>query len=135
MIIDERGTAAAAAGAPAGSLWKVLVGAVWQSGWTGPEFPNNTKGANGKIPDFNDFTTNCSASKSGACVFDLVADPTEHTDLSDSPQHADVLKRLMAEMESASKTVYSPDRGNVDHRACEVAMSAKGWGGFWGPWL
>ena len=45
LIKDERQ-------AGGGGLWKVLVGSVWQAGWTGPEFPNNTKNPAGKMNAF-----------------------------------------------------------------------------------
>lgn len=44
--------------------------------WQGPEFPNNTKGADGKVPDYNDFSFNCSSLPGGGCLFDLSKDPT-----------------------------------------------------------
>ena len=34
LIKDERHSG--------GGLWKALTGSVWQAGWTGPEFPNNS---------------------------------------------------------------------------------------------
>jgi hypothetical protein len=40
--------------------------------FSGPLFPNNTKGRQGKIPNFNDFHYNCSATAAGVCLFDLI---------------------------------------------------------------
>ena len=50
VIMDERGEVnSGAAATGGGGLWKVLVGSLWQAGWAGPIFPNNTKGADGKV--------------------------------------------------------------------------------------
>ena len=98
---------------------------------TGPLFPNNTKGADGKIPDFNDFHFNCSATAAGACLFRLDIDPSEYEDVSgDNPA---MVTKLLAELATAQAGVYSVDRGPTDKGACEAAMGK--YEGFWGPWL
>ena len=59
-------------------------------------------------------------------------DPTEHHDLGDDPQYAPVVAEILARMDAEEATVYNPDRGAKDPRACaQVATN----GGFFGPWL
>ncbi len=124
LIKDERQTGS-------GGLWKVLIGSVWQAGWTGPEFPNNTKNSAGHIPDYNDFSFNCSALPGGGCLFELSVDPTEHNEI--GAAKPDKLRALLGEVAAAQGTVFSPDRGLVDKRACEAATGR--YNGFWGPWI
>ena len=127
---------------------------MWQAGWTGPEFPNNTKvslslsppppfdslclsvsvcgkDSAGRIPDYNDFTFNCSALPGGGCLFELSADPTEHNEI--GAAKPEKLRALLGEVAAAQGKVFSPDRGPVDKRACEAATGR--YSGFWGPWI
>jgi hypothetical protein len=85
----------------------------------------------GRIPDYNDFSFNCSALPGGGCLFELSADPTEHNEL--GAAKPDKLSALLGEMAAAQEKVFSPDRGLVDKRACEAATGR--YGGFWGPWI
>ena len=58
-------------------------------------------------------------------------DPHETTDLAES-QPA-LLQRLLKRWAEVEATVYDPDRGVPDPRACEVAIER--WGGFFGPYM
>ena len=66
-----------------------------------------------------------------ACLFDLVADPTEHHDVYDS--EPEVVARLTAELRAAQATAFKPARGRDDGTACQAALHR--WGGKWGPFL
>jgi len=99
-------------------------------GWTGPEFPNNTK-VDGKIPDYNDFSEDCSALPGGGCLFELESDPTEHDEK--GAANPDKLKQMLGKIADAQAKVFSPDRGPVDKRACEAATGK--YSSFWGPWI
>ena len=67
-------------------------------GWTGPEFPNNTK-VDGKIPDYNDFSEDCSALPGGGCLFELESDPTEHDEK--GAANPDKLKAMLGKIADA----------------------------------
>jgi len=58
------------------------------------------------------------------------ADPHETTDV--SAIHAGKVNELRGRIEELRKTVYAPDRGALDPKACEqIGLN----GGYWGPWL
>jgi len=102
--------------------WKILVGPIDQDGWQGPTFPNKT--------------TNWDSGKSIAhcgkgCLFNIVDDPTEHFDVAE--KNPDILTKLQNRLDELTKTVFSPNRGPVDPKACETALNK--YHGFWGPWL
>ena len=62
------------------------------------------------------------------CLFDLQTDPTESRSVA-SEQPA-LFERMLAAVDAASATAYSPDRGKPDPRACAQAIAR---GGYWGP--
>ena len=45
----------------------------------------------------------------------------------------DKLRTLLSDIVTAQRTVFSPDRGPVDKRACAAATGK--YRGFWGPFL
>jgi arylsulfatase I/J len=102
--------------------WKILVGPIDQDGWQGPTFPNKT--------------TNWDSGKSidhcgKGCLFNIIDHPTEHFDVAE--KNPDILTKLQNRLDELTKTVFSPNRGPVDPKACETALNK--YGGFWGPWL
>jgi len=103
--------------------WKLLVGPVAQNGWTGPFYPNIT----------TDWDSGLSVEHCGlvGCLFNIYNDPTEHQEV--GAQHPVIRDQLRLRIDELTKTVFSPDRGVVDPRACETAVNT--YGGFWGPWL
>jgi len=103
--------------------WKILLGNISQNGWTGPIFPNSSSTwSSGKNP------AHCGTQ---GCLFNIIQDPTEHVELGD--QYPDIRKQLLNRIQELTPTVFSPDRGTVDPRACHAALNK--YGGFWGPWL
>lgn len=105
-------------------LFKLLVGRVPLSTWTGPKYPNGTGAGQ---PTFD-----CGKPPNGGCLFDLVNDPTEHHDLSSDPAYATIKETLWTMIRNQNETTFTPDRGSVDPKACDQVTSN---GGFWGPWL
>ena len=70
----------------------------------------------------------------GACLFDLLADPTEHFDLGADPAYAAVVARLQARAAALDATQFQSE-GGADLKADPAATAqAKANGGFWGPW-
>lgn len=105
-----------------GKMYKLLVGEVWQDGWTGPDYPNNTK-----VVDYNKFYAKCE----GGCLFEIGSDPTEHMNLTDS--NPGMVEKLAARIAAHQKTVFSPNRGSVNESlVCGAAFNR---GGFWGPFV
>ena len=112
---------------PAGGLWKLLVGEVPQNIWTGPQYPNQST-------SWVDNPEHCGIPMDpvvgkGGCLFDLLADPTEHNDV--AAAHPDIVAALYKRIEHHQSTVFSPNRGTDDGSACRAATHT--WGGFYGP--
>jgi len=104
--------------------YKILLGPNPEAGWTGPVFPN--------------ITTNWIAADTVAhcgpnygCLFNLKDDPTEHNDI--AAQNPDILTKLRNRLLEIRATVFNPDRGAVDPRACQTARTK--YNGYWGPWI
>ena len=71
----------------------------------------------------------CSCGSAG-CLFDLVKDPSETTNL--AAAMPDVVERLRSRIDELRAGVYAPERGEVEQAACDQIASN---GGYWGPWL
>ena len=99
---------------------KVLAGNVWWSFWPGPQSPV----ANG--PSMN-ATVDCSP----ACLFDVIADPSELKDL--AAERPDVVAAMLQRTAELTKAAFSPDRGQ--RNATLVCAAATRYGGFLGPFL
>ena len=114
---------------------KVILGdAIPFAVWTGATNPNAT--------DNNPMQWNCSAPActppvvlgkvdcSLGCLYDVVADPQERTEL--SATQPDTKKALLARLLFLiNTTAFAPNRGTMDPRACEVGVGK--YGGVWGP--
>ena len=107
--------------------YKLIVGTkVQQAGWCGQVHPNLTV-------QWNSFETieECTVEATGklGCLFDVLADPTEHNDLAlKMPEKALEIKQ---KMEAAEKAWFNPDRGAPNEAACVVAKET----GYWQPFL
>eukprot|EP00039_Didymoeca_costata_P016972 m.310480 g.310480 ORF g.310480 m.310480 type:complete len:674 (+) comp16477_c1_seq1:208-2229(+) len=100
-------------------------------GWVPP--PEN--GSNPENPP----DTNCSSfpckytnnkyTQGGVWLFNILYDPTEHTDLSENPQYADALKMLTDRLQ------YYIDK-NITQQppVSDPASSPNNFGGIWTPW-
>ena len=47
--------------------------------------------------------------------------------------HCSQLASMVGRLTALQGSLFSPDRGAKDERACEAAVTR--WGGFYGPWL
>ena len=74
---------------------------------------------------------NCTTATKKGCLFDIIADPTEHVDLAE--QMPEVVDRMHARMVALQPTVYDPDRGPIDMDGACAALGRNR--GFWTPWL
>ena len=105
--------------------WKLLVGKVDQCWWQGPRYPNGSS-----TWDTLATWVDCTTPTKRACLFNIIDDPTEHSDVSEA--NPDVVTRMLGRMKEVQRTVYDPHRGDPeDEQACAALESN---GGFWGPW-
>jgi len=107
-------------------LWKLLIDMHPVGGWTGPKWPNATAA---HLPDVD-----CGVPPTGSgCLFDLTVDPEERADLASDAKYASQRDGLLALIQKHNATTHSPDRGEVDEKACTAATSI--YGNHWGPWV
>ena len=100
--------------------FKLLIGIQKGSCWSGPHVPNATE---------TDCVTVVDCGR-GGCLFDVMSDPSEYTNLASDPAHASRLTAMQAQLTEANLKIFSPNRGTPDPRACaQVKVN----GGFWGP--
>jgi len=101
--------------------WKLLLGDVPMSGWTGPSFPN----ASSMAHDFTHSVTDCAA----GCLFDVESDRAEHHDV--AADHPETVARLTARLAAVEATAWAPHRGTEQRAACDAAAGR--YHGFYGP--
>lgn len=106
--------------------YKLIVGYLESSGWSGPTFPNSSSSW-----DPSSSWQLCGNTSATGCLYDILSDPGEHTNL--AQKDGDVFTRMLNRMGELQKGVFSPDRGHIDPIACKVGLSQ--WGGFWGPFV
>ncbi|GMI18272.1 hypothetical protein TrLO_g2768 [Triparma laevis f. longispina] len=111
--------------------WKLLLGAknklyrISQDVVTSVNYPSKPM----IVPELI-FRT-CSRTLKNACLFDIYADPSETTNVAE--ENEDVFNEMLARIDEIQESVYSPDRGKKDKRACKVAKDE--YGDWWGPFL
>ena len=103
--------------------FKILVGTVDQAGWTGPQYPNQTKPAGGI-----EAREQCGES---GCLYNIKDDPEERHNLASSMPEQ--LKAMQEKLKKYLATYFNPDRGHVSPLACQAAVNK--YGGFWGPFV
>jgi hypothetical protein len=111
-------------------LWKLFASGFTSTpqgatGWAcfpGPIYPNATD------PGCRS-SGNCDRDL-GGCLFELSSDPTEHVDVAGS--EGVVLQSMIKRLGALQASLFTPDRGQKDERACERVVAN---GGFYGPWL
>jgi len=104
----------------ASSGLKVLTGEVWWSFWPGPQSPV----ANGP-------SMNVSVDCKPACLFDVLADPSELKDL--AQERPDVVAAMLQRTAELTRSAFNPDRGK--RNVSLVCAAAARYGGFLGPFL
>jgi len=106
--------------------YKVVLGTNAQAGWAGPVFPNLTSHWN---PSAHSET--CGNSTETGCLFHILEDPGEHVNL--ASHEPEVFKQMIERIADINKGFFNPNRGQIDPKACELAMNK--YGGFWGPFV
>eukprot|EP01047_Picozoa_sp_COSAG01_P020439 COSAG01_NODE_1163_length_11454_cov_3.546808_14_plen_219_part_00 len=118
--------------------FKLLVGKVHQSGWTGQFHPNRTQPWDSFARNSTEHCThprNCWKAEEPrkgckvGCLFDVLADPEERTDLALTMPHK--ARQILAKMKAAEKHWFNPDCRSPDPRACSMARET----GFYQPYL
>jgi arylsulfatase B len=104
--------------------YKLITGIQAMTGWTGPQYPNNT----GPMPTYIPLTWTHDC-KDGE-LYDIMADPTEHHNI--ASMHPTVVVSMQKRLIELNQRNYMPARGFPDPKAC---VQAKKMGGFYGPWL
>jgi len=94
------------------------------AGWTGPVWPNLTR------VNLDYHVQVCGPLPELGCLYDVVADPGEHTNL--AKKMPDLWHSMHSRLKAIEATTFSPNRGRKDAAAC--AAVEKLYGGFWGPW-
>jgi hypothetical protein len=115
--------------------WKLLVGAQFQSVWTGAAYPNGST--------WEDVLVDCggglpfpgrrpAAPPQRGCLYDLENDPLEALNVADA--NPAVVEALNATIVEAQKGVIAYLHGSLDPAACDAAYNASRRGVI-GPWL
>jgi hypothetical protein len=114
--------------------YKLLLGAAEPyATWTGERYPNATS------PAHRPGDANADCATPGGCLFDVVADPTEHVDV--AAAHPDIVAAMKARLGELAKGFYSNNDTGVDACppgisvpcACYLALPGNKWNGFFGP--
>ena len=117
--------------------YKLITNRMIEASWAGPDYPNASSPASPVDPGP---TLICAAH--GGCLFDVVADPTEHEDI--AAQNPAIVADMAARLAVLAKgfftnsddfsatTVCPADTGNVTPCGCWAALNV--WGGYFGPW-
>eukprot|EP00401_Gymnodinium_catenatum_P076341 CAMPEP_0117502376 /NCGR_PEP_ID=MMETSP0784-20121206/23781_1 /TAXON_ID=39447 /ORGANISM="" /LENGTH=593 /DNA_ID=CAMNT_0005297657 /DNA_START=136 /DNA_END=1917 /DNA_ORIENTATION=+ len=82
--------------------------------------------------DACEVTQVCGHSPENGCLFEVYADPEERKNL--ASQEPELFQQMLDDIETANRTVYSPDRGDFHFtKACRVGVER--YGGFFGPFV
>eukprot|EP00927_Polykrikos_kofoidii_P070735 TRINITY_DN6712_c0_g1_i5.p1 TRINITY_DN6712_c0_g1~~TRINITY_DN6712_c0_g1_i5.p1 ORF type:complete len:592 (-),score=67.00 TRINITY_DN6712_c0_g1_i5:153-1832(-) len=105
--------------------WKFVRGNTTMQGasWSGPQYPNASTASSA----VSDQSFNCPAR---GCLYDVVADPTEHDEV--SGRHPSVVFRMAKELDRQAAGIWSTHH-KIDPKCKETAHSL--YGGFYGPWM
>jgi len=112
--------------------YKLVVGIEPMSIWPGSNFPTRTDIVTQPWPPMltnNSLLLKDQDCKAG-CLFDIVSDPSEHTDLAST--HGIVLANLTRRLKKLNQVYYNPDRGTGSPAACSAAEQ---YGGYYGPFI
>ena len=101
--------------------YKLLLGTLAQSGWTGQMFPNVTSHWD---PDRS--IEHCGNTTASGCLYFIKTDQGEHHNLASA--RPAVWEKMMKRLLQINETFFAPDRGDKDPAACTTALSR--YGGF-----
>ena len=109
--------------------WKLLIGRLSGAFWQGPVYPN-ASGYPSAEQVCGDPALPAGQPDAGpGCLYNVLSDPTEQHDV--AAQQPAIVAALRARIAFHNASVFSPDRGVDDGRACAVCAPS----GFWGPFL
>eukprot|EP00927_Polykrikos_kofoidii_P044750 TRINITY_DN38633_c0_g1_i1.p1 TRINITY_DN38633_c0_g1~~TRINITY_DN38633_c0_g1_i1.p1 ORF type:complete len:617 (-),score=75.20 TRINITY_DN38633_c0_g1_i1:393-2033(-) len=109
--------------------WKLLLGHQTGAFWQGPHYPNASSAREPQVASL--------ACGQKGCLFDLVEDPTEHTDVRD--RYPEVAVRMAGRLAELRPTFFHNIDVGVDScppgidMPCACWMAAHYYGGFFGP--
>ena len=103
--------------------YKILTGRIERAGWTGPQYPNQTKPSGDIAASVNCGTT--------GCLYNIKQDPEERTNLASTMP--DVLKEMQMKLVQMNDTYFNPKRGDEWPGACQAAVEK--YKNFWGLFL
>eukprot|EP00483_Globobulimina_turgida_P007915 UN07931 len=104
--------------------YKLVFGNQGPAFWTTLDYPNGTHGE----PQ----TINCGSDTEGGCLFNIILDPTEHEDIINKSENAELVESMRARYMELKKTWFNENRGAPDQNCC-VQIEKNG--GYWGPWI
>ena len=114
--------------------YKLLTGPQSEATWGGPQYPNASSPAHPIDPGP---TVHCD--QIGGCLFDVIADPTEHNNIASS--NAGLVQSMTDRLAVLSKGFYSNNDTAFDlicppgeTMPCACWASINVWGGFFGPY-
>jgi arylsulfatase I/J len=111
---------------------KLIIGQTDPAFFQGPTYPNSSSTV--KPPHLVCGDPDATGKDKGpGCLFDILNDPSETTDLAGEKKHAADVARLRKRISELQKGVYNPDRGSNDPNFCKDALGR--WGGFVGPFV
>ena len=111
---------------------KLILGQTDPAFFQGPTYPNKTSTVKPPHLVCGD-PDGTGKDKGPGCLFDIINDPSETTDLAGEKKHAADVTRLRKMITELQKGVYNPDRGSNDPRFCKDGLGK--WGGFVGPFV
>eukprot|EP00929_Paragymnodinium_shiwhaense_P063511 TRINITY_DN3171_c0_g1_i1.p1 TRINITY_DN3171_c0_g1~~TRINITY_DN3171_c0_g1_i1.p1 ORF type:complete len:758 (+),score=208.06 TRINITY_DN3171_c0_g1_i1:112-2274(+) len=133
--------------------WKLVVGKLPYSKWTGPQYPNCTtwdaafKGHGPVFVDVKVFDESIVTTKDpvkraeiswegdcgeAGCLFNVEEDPSEHNNLAADPKYADKLKEMHGILAKENAGIFQPYRGEMTVAACDMFIEQ---GGYLGPFM
>ena len=101
--------------------YKLLVDMMGQAGWTGPQYPNKTHA------EGIDAEEECGYQ---GCLYNIKEDPEERHNLASSMP--DKAKEMRVRLDAWDDTMFIPNRGLPDRKACDQVLAN---GNFFGPFL
>jgi len=108
--------------------WKLLLGDQHGAAWHGPDYPNASSHGDDPVLQCGD----------RGCLFDVVADPTEHEDVRET--HQSVAHELSARLQALAAGFFDNNDRGVDscpagiEMPCACWMAINHYGGFFGPY-
>eukprot|EP01084_Bolivina_argentea_P089087 160827_1 len=114
--------------------YKLLFGNIQYASWAGIQYPNTSSMAN----PVQNATLHCG---SKGCLFDVVADMTEHVDI--ASQNVDVVESMTKRLNELKQEFWQNTKSGTDScpkiaqnssKECACWMAENRYNGFWGPW-